>query len=337
MFQNELEEAVLAAGEKAYRARQLFSWLHEKHAPSYEKMTNLPAAFRARLAEEYPLTTLRQVRRLISAKDRTEKYLFALPDGNVIESVLMRHDYGNSVCVSSQAGCAMGCRFCASTRNGLIRSLTASEMLEQVYRVEEISGERVSHVVVMGMGEPFMNYDSTVRFIRLLNDPKGAGISQRNITVSTCGLVPEMRRFAEEGLAVTLAVSLHAADDTVRKSLMPVANRYTVREVVEAAKYYFDRTGRRVSFEYALVRDVNDSDADVKKLASLLKGFPCHVNLIPVNTVTESGLARPGSAETADFHKKLEKYGINVTIRKEMGSDIDGACGQLRNSFLAPP
>ena len=334
MTADELKKLTEEIGEKPYRAGQLFTWLHKKHAASYGEMTDLSKKLRQKLEEEYPLVTLQPVKRLISKQDGTEKYLFGLADGNVIESVLMRYHHGNSVCISSQVGCAMNCAFCASARNRLIRSLTASEMLEQVYRIEEISRERVSNVVVMGMGEPLLNYDALLRFIRLLSDSEGLCISQRNITVSTCGIVPAIFRLADEKLQITLAVSLHAASDAKRKKIMPVAETYSLEQVMEAVRYYFRETGRRISFEYALIENFNSSAEDVKELAGLIGNFPAHVNLIPVNTVKESRLARPERRRVEDFAKKLEKHGINVTIRKEMGSDINGACGQLRNSYM---
>lgn len=334
MYEEELKTLMEEIGEKAFRAKQLYTWLHKKHAASYDDMTDLSKNLRQKLAAEYPLTTLVQAERLVSKRDGTEKYLFRLGDGNVIESVLMRYHHGNSVCISSQVGCAMGCAFCASTKNGLVRSLTASEMLEQVYRIEEISGERVSNVVVMGMGEPLLNYDSLLRFIRILSDGEGLCISQRNITVSTCGIVPAIYKLAEEKLQITLAVSLHAPADAKRRTIMPIADKYSVHEIMDAVKFYFRETGRRISFEYALIDGLNASDENVKDLARLLQGFPGHVNLIPVNTVKESKMLRPDRARVADFAKKLEKHGINVTIRKEMGSDINGACGQLRNSYI---
>ena len=335
MYLEEIRACLAEMGEKPYRAGQIFSWLHKRAVSSYEEMTDLSKKLRGILEKDYPLITLKEVTHLTSEKDGTQKYLFELEDGNVIESVLMRYHHGNSVCVSSQVGCAMGCVFCASTKNGLVRSLRASEMLEQVYRIQKSTNERVSNVVIMGMGEPLANYDEVVRFIRLLSCKDGADLSQRNITLSTCGLVPQIRKLAEEDLTITLAISLHAADDETRKSIMPIAKRYSIHELISAVRDYFERTGRRVSFEYALTAGVNDSDDDARKLAGLLKGFPSHVNLIPVNTVAESGLKRPARDSVDDFYKKLEKYGINVTIRKEMGSDIDGACGQLRNRYIS--
>ena len=335
MYVDELKELFVSLGEKPFRAKQVFSWLHEKTAGSYDEMTNIPEKLKLLLKERYPITVLREEDCLVSKKDGTRKYLFMLQDGNVIESVWMKYHHGNSVCISSQVGCAMGCRFCASTIGGKVRSLKASEMLEQIYKIGRLTGERVSNIVVMGTGEPFDNYDEIVRFIRLVTDENGANISIRNITVSTCGLVPEMYRFAEEKLPVTLAVSLHASNDETRRSLMPIANRYTIKEVVDAAKNYYGKTGRRVTFEYALVRGGNDSKEDAENLCRILKGFPCHVNLIPVNPVTERSFRPTQREETVNFQNKLEKNRINVTIRREMGSDINGACGQLRKSYIA--
>ncbi len=334
MYPEELQALMAELGEKPFRAAQLFSWMHEKRVSSYNEMTNLSAALREKLAANYPLTVLREAECLVSGKDGTRKYLFELPDGNVIESVWMQYHHGNSVCISSQVGCAMGCWFCASTLDGKVRNLLASEMLEQVYRIQALTDARVSNVVVMGSGEPFDNYEQLLRFIRLVTAEKGLDMSIRNITVSTCGLVPQMRRFAEEELPVTLAVSLHAADDETRRKLMPVANRYSIREVVDAARYYYRKTGRRVTFEYALAAGENDSVEAAEKLGALLRGFPCHVNLIPVNPVRERHFQPSHREETVNFQNKLEKNRINVTIRREMGSDINGACGQLRKSYI---
>ena len=334
MYPEELREFLSAMGEKPFRAGQIFSWLHEKTVQSYEEMTNLPLSLRSRLAEACPLAAVREVRKLTSRIDGTQKYLFALDDGNVIESVRMIYEHGVSVCVSTQVGCRMGCRFCASTLGGLVRSLTAAEMLGQVYQIRRENGVRVSHVVLMGSGEPLENYDETVRFIRLLNAKEGQNISQRNITLSTCGIVPGIRRLAEEGLAVTLAISLHAPNDVKRRRLMPGASRYPLDELLPACRYYFEKTGRRLTFEYALIEGENDSEADAEELARLLKGFPAHVNLIPVNPVDERDYTRSRHETIVRFHKKLEKCGINDTIRREMGADIQGACGQLRKSYI---
>ena len=282
---------------------------------------------------DYPITALETLDVQISKVDGTRKYLFRLSDGNMIESVLMKYNYGNSVCISSQAGCCMGCRFCASTIDGLERNLTASEMLRQIYAIQKITGERVSNIVVMGSGEPLDNYDNFVRFVHMISDEHGLHISQRNITASTCGIIPNMLRLAEEGLQITLALSLHGSNQEKRKKLMPVANKYELTDVLKACDVYFEKTGRRVTFEYSLVKDVNDQDEDVKELAAMLKNRNCHLNLIPVNPIRERDFKKPDGKNARDFKNKLEKNGINVTIRRERGSDIDGACGQLRRRY----
>ena len=318
---------------KSFRAKQLYSWLHEHMVLSYEEMANLPKSLKEKL-KDYPITGLTMVDEQISAIDGTRKYLFGLADGNVIESVLMRYKHGNSVCISSQVGCRMGCRFCASTIGGLTRNLTASEMLEQIYRIQAITGERVTNVVVMGTGEPLDNYDNLLRFIHILTGEGGQHISQRNITVSTCGLVPKMYELAKEKLQITLALSLHAPNDEKRRELMPVARLYTMDEVLAACENYFKETGRRLTFEYSLVAGVNDGDEDAKQLSKRIHGMNCHVNLIPVNPIKERDFVRSTRKAVENFKIKLEKCGINVTIRREMGSDIDGACGQLRKSYM---
>ena len=334
MLPEELKNLVAELGEKPFRAGQLFSWMHEKNVGSYEEMTNLSAAFREKLAEKYPMAIPECVQMQVSKLDGTRKFLFRLSDGNVVESVWMEYHHGNSVCISTQVGCRMGCRFCASTLGGWIRNLKPSEMLEQIYQIQRIMGKRISNIVLMGTGEPMDNYDAVVRFIRLVSHEKGLNISQRNITVSTCGIVPKIREFAEEGLNVTLALSLHAPNDEKRRALMPIANKYSLREVLEACRYYYDKTGRRLTFEYSLVGGQNDSQEDARELASLLKGLNCHVNLIPVNPIKERDYVQSGQKVIEAFKNKLEKYKINVTIRREMGRDIDGACGQLRKSYM---
>ena len=257
-----------------------------------------------------------------------------MEDGNVIESVLMRYKHGNSVCISSQVGCRMGCRFCASTLDGLVRGLKPSEMLDQIYKIGKDIGERISNVVVMGTGEPMDNFDNLLKFIELLTDENGLNISQRNLTVSTCGIVPRMRELADRQLAITLALSLHASNQQKRLELMPVANKYDIHEVIDACRYYFEKTGRRVTFEYSLVGGVNDTDEDARELSRLIHGMNCHVNLIPVNPIKERNYVQSNAAVIAAFKNKLEKNGINVTIRREMGRDIDGACGQLRKRYI---
>ena len=313
MTLDELKDACQQMGEKPFRAKQLYDWMHHRLAGSYDEMTNLSLAFREKLKEQYPLTCLEKVQVQESKIDGTRKYLFRLADGNVIESVWMKYHHGNSVCISSQVGCRMGCRFCASTIGGLVRGLPPSEM---------------------GTGEPMDNYDNFVRFVRLLSSPEGLNISQRNITVSTCGIVPNMYRLADEGLQITLALSLHAPNDEKRRELMPIANKYSIDEILDACRNYFAKTGRRITFEYSLVGGKNDSEADAKELSARISDINCHVNLIPVNPIKERDYVKSTKKVVENFKNKLEKYGINVTIRREMGADIDGACGQLRKSFI---
>ena len=330
----ELTGVVSELGEKPFRAKQIYEWLHQKQVTDYEEMTNISKKLKEELREKYPLTVLKQVTVQISKIDGTRKYLFALEDGNVIESVLMRYKHGNSVCISSQVGCRMGCRFCASTLDGKVRDLLPSEMLEQIYRIGADIGERISNVVVMGTGEPLDNYDNLLKFIELLTDENGLNISQRNLTVSTCGIVPRMRELAEKKLQITLALSLHASSQEKRLALMPVAYKYELSEVIDACRYYFEKTGRRVTFEYSLVAGVNDTDTDAAELQALVRGMNCHINLIPVNPIKERDFVQPSRDRVLDFKNKLEKNGINVTIRREMGRDIDGACGQLRKRYI---
>ena len=296
-------------------------------------MTNISKQLKERLKEDAFLTTLRKEEVQISKVDGTRKYLFMLSDGNVIESVLMKYKHGNSVCISSQVGCRMGCRFCASTLDGLVRGLTPAEMIDQIYQIGKDIGERISNVVVMGTGEPMDNFDNLLRFIELLTDENGLNISQRNLTVSTCGIVPRMRELADKKLQITLALSLHASNQKKRLELMPVANKYEIHEVIDACRYYFEQTGRRVTFEYSLVGGVNDTDEDAKELASLIHGMNCHVNLIPVNPIKERDYVQSNTQVIAAFKNKLERNGITATVRREMGRDIDGACGQLRRKY----
>ena len=321
-------------GEKAFRAKQVYEWLHVRQVESFEEMTNLSKTLRERLDETCRIITLRKEQVQISKLDGTRKYLFLLEDGNVIESVLMKYKHGNSVCISSQVGCRMGCRFCASTLDGLERNLTPSEMLRQVYQIQKITGERVSNIVIMGTGEPLDNYDNFLKFIHMVSDEHGLNISQRNITASTCGIVPNILKLAEEKLQITLALSLHGSNQEKRRSLMPVANKYELHEVLEACDYYFEKTGRRITFEYSLVHGVNDTPEDAKELMGILKDRNCHLNLIPVNPIKERNYEKPDKKSAENFKNKLEKNGINVTIRREMGSDIDGACGQLRRKTM---
>ena len=332
---DELKKEMQEMEEKPFRAKQIYEWLHVKLSDSFDEMTNLSKTLRERLEEGYEILPVEMEKRQVSKLDGTNKFLFRLFDGNMVESVLMKYKHGNSVCISSQAGCRMGCAFCASTIGGLQRNLTASEMLGQVYQIQKITGERVSNVVVMGTGEPLDNYDNFLRFVRLLTDENGLNISQRNVTVSTCGIVPGIRKLAEEKLQITLALSLHGSTQEKRRKLMPVANRYELSEVLSACDEYFEKTGRRVTFEYSLVHGVNDTQEDIRELTEILRPRKCHLNLIPVNPVRERDFVRPSRENALNFKNKLEKSGINVTIRREMGSDIDGACGQLRRRYVA--
>lgn len=331
---DELKDEMENMGEKSFRAKQLYEWMHIKLSAGYEGMTNIPKTLVDKCRDCFNYTVLRIIRVQESAIDGTRKYLFELADGNTVESVLMRYKHGNSVCISSQVGCRMGCRFCASTLDGLARNLLPSEMLDQVYAIVRHTGEKVSNVVVMGSGEPLDNYDNLLRFVGLLTDDNGLHISQRNVTVSTCGIVPKMRQLAERKLQITLAVSLHAATDEKRIELMPVASIYSLCELMEACAYYFEQTGRRITFEYSLVKDVNDTNEDAKQLAALIGHINCHVNLIPVNPIKERNYVQSERRAVEAFKNKLEKNGINVTIRREMGRDIDGACGQLRRRYM---
>ena len=333
MTLEELKNLMTEIGEKPFRAKQIYAWLHQQLVTSWDEMTNLSKSLREKLSV-YPITALTQADVRISKIDETRKYLFQLEDGNVIESVLMRYHHGNSVCISSQVGCRMGCRFCASTLDGLARNLYPSEMLDQIYRIQSLTGNRVSNVVVMGSGEPFDNYDNFIKFEKLLTDENGLNISARNLTVSTCGLVPRIYELADMRLQITLAISLHSPTDEMRKKLMPIANKYSMDEVLQACRHYFEETGRRITFEYSLVAGVNDSDEDARELSGRIKDINCHVNLIPVNPIKERSYVRSTRQAVENFKIKLEKCGINVTIRREMGSDIDGACGQLRKSYM---
>ena len=335
MTLEELKKELEQVGEKSFRAAQLYDWMHCKLASGYDDMTNIPLSLRNKLESEYPYVSLTPVEVQESRLDGTKKFLFALSDGNVVESVWMKYKHGNSVCISSQVGCKMGCRFCASTLDGWERNLLPSEMLDQIYAITRLTGERVSNVVVMGTGEPMDNFENLLTFIHILTEEHGLHISQRNITVSTCGIVPKMRELADKGLAITLALSLHATTDEKRRELMPVANTYHMDELMEACAYYFEKTGRRITFEYSLVAGVNDTPEDAVQLSALAGPLNCHVNLIPVNPIKERNYRQSGQEEILAFKNKLEKNRINVTIRREMGRDIDGACGQLRRRHIA--
>lgn len=334
MTMEELETEMTALSEKKFRAKQIFSWLHKEKACAFSEMTNLSKKLREDLENTYVLPVLQVVEKQTSRIDGTRKYLLRLPDGNIIESVLMKYEYGFSLCVSTEVGCPMKCTFCASTVKGLIRRLQASEILEEVYAIERESGETVSHVVLMGSGEPFDNFEEVVRFIELLSDPNGKNLSKRNITLSTCGIPEKIKEFAELKYPVTLALSLHASTDAKRQELMPIAKRYGLKEILKACDFYLKKTGRRVTYEYAVVKGKNDTEEDALSLSRLLHGKNAHVNLIPVNPIAESPYEKPGMETVCGFQKILEKNTINATIRRSLGPDISGACGQLRNHYL---
>ena len=331
MTPEELAGLVKELGQPAFRAKQIFQWLH-RGATSFDEMTNLSKELRARLAETCRITVPTVERKQISAQDGTIKYLWKLMDGNCIETVLMQYHHGNTVCVSCQVGCRMGCAFCASTLGGKVRDLTPSEILDQVIFTQLDSGLPISNIVMMGIGEPLDNWDNVLRFLTLVNHPDGVNIGMRHISLSTCGLVKQIDKLAQLGLQLTLSVSLHAPDDETRSRLMPVNRSVGVELLMETCRHYFETTGRRISYEYAMIDGVNDSDAQADRLAALLKGQPGHVNLIPLNDVEESPL-RP-SRRVREFQKRLEGHGVTATVRRRLGSDIDASCGQLRRKSL---
>ena len=336
----ELEEFLAGLGEPKYRAAQIFSWMHR--GVTIDGMTNLSKKLRETLSEKAYVSFPKVERKLVSKLDGTVKYLFALDDGNMIESVFMRYKHGNTICVSSEVGCPMGCRFCASTIGGLVRKLKPSELLGQVIAAQCDMGERISNIVMMGIGEPLDNYENVVKFLRLVGDPSGINIGSRHISLSTCGLVDKSDELSKLDLQITLSISLHAADDETRSSIMPVNNKWNIASLLDACRRYFGATGRRISFEYTLISGRNDSPACARKLASTLKHglyrnsrpFPIHVNLIPVNEVEETGFVKSGADAVNEFAKILEKEGINATVRRKLGSDINASCGQLRRAKL---
>ncbi len=319
-------------GQPAFRAKQVFTWLH-KGVRSYDEMTNLPKALREMLAEKYPICPPEVVRKQESKRDGTIKYLWQLSDGNCVETVLMRYHYGNTVCISTEVGCRMGCAFCASTLGGLVRRLEPQEMLDQVLFTQVDSGLPVSHIVLMGIGEPLDNFDNVMRFLELVNSPQGMNISMRHISISTCGLVPKIDELAKRKLQLTLSVSLHAPNDEVRNKIMPVNRAYPSEELLQACRRYYAETSRRISFEYAMIDGVNDSEEDARELLRRLKGLPAHFNLIPLNHVEESPLKPSSKAAVARFQKILEEGGIPATVRRTLGGDIDASCGQLRRKY----
>lgn len=329
----ELQEYLKTLGEPKFRAAQIFEWLH-KGAESYDEMTNISKATRAKLSENTYVSTLKIQEKYVSKTDGTIKYLFELPDGNCIESVVMRYHHGLTICISSQVGCRMGCRFCASTIGGLVRNLTAGEMLNQIIFAQKDIGERISNVVMMGIGEPLDNYDNVIKFLHNVNWEGGLNIGYRHITLSSCGLAPMIKRLAGEKLPITLTISLHAPNDAIRDTIMPVNKRYNIGELTEACREYADVSGRRLSFEYSLIHGVNDSLKNAAELAELVRPMHAHVNLIPVNKVEERSYRKGTELEINAFREMLEKLGINATVRRELGSDISASCGQLRKRSM---
>ena len=329
---DELSEEIEKLGEKKFRAKQIYSWLHNKRVTDFESMTDISAQLRDKLKEKFCIKSLFIVKRLESKRDNTVKYLYRLSDGNHIESVLMEYEHGNTVCVSTQVGCKMGCRFCASTIAGYKRNLLLSEILSQVYTAERDSGRKIGGVVLMGIGEPLDNYDNVIRFLELLSSKDGMNMSLRHVSLSTCGLVPKIYELAKLGLGLTLSISLHASDNKSRSEIMPVNDRYDINELLTACREYFRITGRRISFEYALIDGHNDSPEDAERLAKLLAGFVCHVNIIPVNKIKERNYTSDRKSAQR-FRGYLEKLGINATVRRTLGTDIDAACGQLRREY----
>lgn len=331
----ELEALLERFKQPKFRAKQVFDWLHQKRVHTVQEMQNLPVSLREALQEQTTLSVLTIRRKLVSELDGTVKYLYQLPDGECVETVLMKYKHGNSICISSQVGCKMGCAFCASTKAGFVRDLTTGELLEQIYRTEEDLGLRISNVVLMGIGEPLDNFNAVLRFLQLINSPLGANISMRNISLSTCGLVEQIDLLSTYKLGITLSISLHAADDETRNRIMPVNHRWNIQTLLAACKRYTNQTGRRISFEYALIAGENDSKEQALQLAALLKGQLCHVNLIPVNTVKETSFRRSDQKRVAAFQEMLQKQGINATVRRTLGADINAACGQLRREHIA--
>ncbi|MDE5854515.1 MAG: 23S rRNA (adenine(2503)-C(2))-methyltransferase RlmN [Ruminococcus sp.] len=325
----EIETALINMGEKKFRAKQIFQWLHVRKVFDFDEMTDISVQLRCRLKEIFCINRLFVQKRLESSIDNTVKYLYRLHDGNFVETVLMKYSYGYSLCISTQVGCKMGCKFCASAIAGFIRNLEPSEMLMQIYETEKNSGIKISNLVLMGIGEPLDNFYNTVKFLNLLSDKNGNNFSLRHVSVSTCGIVPKIYELAELRLGLTLCVSLHSADNSSRSEIMPVNRAYNIQELLEACRYYIEKTGRRVTFEYAVIENVNSSDNDADRLADLLRGINCHVNIIPVNKVKERSY-RTAENAVADFSERLGKRGINATVRRTLGSDIEAACGQLR-------
>ncbi|NLN64240.1 MAG: 23S rRNA (adenine(2503)-C(2))-methyltransferase RlmN [Clostridiaceae bacterium] len=330
---SELKNEIEKLGEPVFRAKQLWQWIYQG-TESFDQMSNLPKSFREKLKQHFHIGGMEIAQRMISEKDGTRKYLFATLDGKAVEGVLMKYRYGNSVCLSTQIGCRMGCQFCASAGLGMDRSLTVGEMMAQLLSIQKDIGERVSHVVLMGIGEPFDNYENVIRFLRRLNAPDTMAISYRRMTVSTCGLVPEILRFANEEIPVNLSISLHAPNDEIRAKIMPIAKRYAFDKILSTCHIYTQKTGRRITFEYTLMQGVNDADEHAEELGKRLSGLLCHVNMIPVNPVDGGSFSKSSKERVEAFKSILEEHRIPVTVRRELGGDISAACGQLRKNTL---
>ncbi|WP_425448970.1 23S rRNA (adenine(2503)-C(2))-methyltransferase RlmN [Dethiothermospora halolimnae] len=329
----ELEDVFLQINEKKFRAKQVFKWIHKQKVDSIDDITVLSKKLRDKLNENHKIGNIKKFKRFDSNIDNTKKYLFILEDSNIIESVMMEYKHGVSLCLSTQVGCKMGCSFCASTKDGLVRNLTPSEILDQVYSIEKDLNVKVSNIVLMGTGEPLDNYDNVLKFLRLIHDKNGLNIGYRHITLSTCGIVPKIYELAEEALPITLSISLHTPFDEDRQEIMPIANRYSIGEIIEACKYYIKKTNRRITFEYTLIDEVNDTNRHAEKLVKLLSGLLCHVNLIPLNPIKENDLVKSKKESINRFKSYLDVRGISATIRREMGSDVNAACGQLRRDY----
>ena len=330
----ELKDAVLKIGEPKFKANQIFDWIHNKTVESFDDMTNLSQKTKAALKNEYEFTKAIIELKLESKLDETKKYVIKLDDSNIIESVYLKYKFGNTACISSQVGCKMGCHFCASTKKGFIRNLTAAEMLKQIYLIQNDINEKISNVVIMGSGEPLENFDNIVRFLNIINDERGQNISMRKITLSTSGIVPNIYKLADENIPITLAISLHASTQEKREQIMPIARKYKLSEIFKACDYYIKTTGRRLTFEYIMIKGFNDSREDAENLSRLLKNKLANVNLIPCNYVKEANIEPSEDLDIMKFKKILTDNGINATVRRELGSDINAACGQLRNDLL---
>ncbi len=333
-LQDELEDYIESLGEKRFHAKQIFKWIHKEKVSSFDEMTDISKSLREKLKESAYILNLQILKAQESKKDDTKKFLIKLDDNNAIESVFMKYNHGNTICVSTEVGCKMGCKFCASTKNGFVRQLLGSEIEGQIAAVEKYTNEKISNVVYMGIGEPLDNYDNVIRSIKLINSPMGLNIGARHLSLSTCGIVPNIYKLADENIPATLSISLHQTSDEERRKIMPIANKYTIAELLDACKYYSRKTGRRVSFEYALLGGVNDTKEVALELAKLLRGMLSHVNLIPVNEIKNGKFVRPKEKNVALFMDTLNSSGIVTTVRRELGSDIDAACGQLRQKYI---